>query len=161
MLELNPGLLFWTIVTFVVVLIALRKMAWGPLLTALTSREELIRTSLHDAEHAQAEGRRLLEQNKQQLARAEEQSQRIIKEGREMGEKLKAEIMEKANSSSRQMVEQAREEIRREKEAALGQLRTEVADLAIMAAGKILDANLDTAKQRQLVDTVIKDFQKS
>ncbi|MFN0159550.1 MAG: F0F1 ATP synthase subunit B [Bacteroidota bacterium] len=158
MLELNPGLLFWTIVTFVVVLITLRKMAWKPLLTALTSREEQIRSAIHEAEHAQVEARRLLEENKLQLAKAEEQSQRIIKEGRDMGEKLKVEIVEKANGASRQMIEQAREEIRREKEAALGQLRTEVADLAIMAAGKILDANLDTAKQRQLVDAVINDI---
>ncbi len=58
------------------------------------------------------------------------------------------------------MVEQAKEEIRREKEAALVQLRGEVADLAIMAAGKILDANLDTAKQRQLVDAAITDLNK-
>ena len=56
------------------------------------------------------------------------------------------------------MIEQAKEEIRREKEAALVQLRTEVADLAIMAAGKILDANLDTPKQRQLVDAAIKEL---
>jgi F-type H+-transporting ATPase subunit b len=58
------------------------------------------------------------------------------------------------------MIEQAKEEIFREKEAALTQLRTEVADLAIIAAGKILDANLDTPKQRQLVDAAIKEMNK-
>jgi F-type H+-transporting ATPase subunit b len=59
------------------------------------------------------------------------------------------------------MIEQAKDEIRREKEAALTQLRTEVADLAILAAGKLLDANLDTPKQRQLVDATIKELEKS
>jgi F-type H+-transporting ATPase subunit b len=78
-----------------------------------------------------------------------------------MGERIKAEVVEKAHTSSRHMIEQAKDEIRREKEAALTQLRTEVADLAILAAGKLLDANLDTPKQRQLVDATIKELEKS
>lgn len=160
MLEINPGLIVWTIITFVIVLVILRATAWKPLLGALTAREEKIRSSLKDAQDAQEQARALLEENRRQLALAEEQSQRIIREGRDMGERLKAEILEKANTSARSAVAQAREEIQREKESALTQLRSEVADLAIQAAGKILDANLDTAKQRALVDAVIRDINK-
>ena len=76
-----------------------------------------------------------------------------------MGERLKSEILEKAQAS-RQMVDQAKEEIRREKEAALVQLRSEVSDLAIAAAGKILDANLDNAQQRRFVDQAIQELSK-
>jgi len=158
MLELNPGLIVWTIVTFVIVLIILRALAWKPLLGALTDREEKIRSSLVHAEEAQKQAQQLLEDHKRQLALAEEQSQRVIKEGREMGERLKSEILEKANASSRHMIDQAQEEIRREKDSALAQLRTEVADLAVAAAGKLLDANLDTAAQRRLVDAAIQDL---
>ncbi|MBP1658180.1 MAG: synthase subunit [Bacteroidetes bacterium] len=160
MLEINPGLIIWTIVTFVIVLAILRATAWKPLLGALTAREEKIRLSLAEAQNAQQQAQALLEENRKQLALAEEQSQRIIREGRDLGERLKAEILEKANASARSAVEQAREEIQREKESALTQLRSEVADLAIQAAGKILDANLDTAKQRALVDAVIRDINK-
>jgi F-type H+-transporting ATPase subunit b len=160
MLDINPGLIIWTIITFIIVVLILRAVAWKPLLAALTAREEQIRSSLQHAEQAQQQAQRLLEENRQQLAAAEGQSQRIILEGRNLAERLKAEIMEKANASSRHMIEQAKEEIKREKEAALIQLRGEVADLAITAAGKILDANLDTAKQRQLVDAAIKDLNK-
>jgi F-type H+-transporting ATPase subunit b len=160
MLDINPGLIVWTIITFIIVVLILRAVAWKPLLAALTSREEQIRSSLQHAEQAQQEAQRLLEENRKQLAAAEEQSQRIIHEGRTLGERLKAEIMEKANASSRHMIDQAKEEITREKEAALVQLRGEVANLAIAAAGKLLDANLDTAKQRQLVDAAIKDLNK-
>ena len=160
MFEINPGLILWTIITFLVVVLILRAVAWKPLLAALNGREEKIRSSLQHAEQAQQEAQRLLEANRRQLALAEEQSQRIIREGRTLGERLKAEIMEKANASSRHMIDQAKEEIKREKESALVQLRGEVANLAIMAAGKILDANLDTAKQRQLVDAAIKDLNK-
>lgn len=161
MLNINPGLIFWTIVTFLAVLLILRKMAWKPLLHALTSREEQIRTSLLEAEEAHAEAKKLLEENKRQLAQAEAHAQQAMREGREMGERLKAEILEKANAGARSMVEQAKEEIRRERDAALIQLRGEVAELAVAAAGKIIDANLDVNKHRQLVDTVIKDIRPS
>ena len=161
MLEINPGLIVWTIVTFVIVLVILRAVAWKPLLGALSAREEKIRTSLQQTEEAQQKAQQLLEQNKQQLALAEDQAQRIMKEGREMGEKLKAEIVERANATSRHMVMQAKNEIRQEKDAALKELRAEVADLAIGAAGKIIDANLDTPKQRKLVDSIINQIQKS
>ena len=158
MLEINSGLILWTILTFIIVLVILRKAAWKPLLGALTAREESIRASLRDAEDARAEAARLLEENRRQLAQAEEQSRGIIREGRDMGERLKAEILEKANATTRGMIEQAKEEIRREKDAALIQLRSEATDLVIAAAGKILDANLDTPKQRQLADAAIREI---
>lgn len=160
MLDINPGLILWTVITFVIVLMILRFTAWKPLLAALTAREEKIRSSLEQAERAQKEAERLLEENKRQRAQAEEQSQRLMREGRAMGEKLKTEILEKANASSRLMVEQAKDEIQREKESALVHLRAEVSELAIAAAGKILDANLDTPAQRRLVDTAIDELRK-
>ena len=158
MLEINPGLIFWTIITFLAVLVVLKKAAWKPLVEALIARENKIRSALDDAEHAQKEAERLLDEHKRLIAKAEEESQGIIKSGRQMGERVKAEIVDKANASAKAMVEQAKEEIRREKEAALIQLRTEVADIAIGVAGKILDQNLDTPKQRQLADAAIKDL---
>lgn len=160
MLDPNPGLILWTILTFLVLVVVLRMVAWKPLLHALTAREEKIRMSIQEAEEAQRTAKDLLEEHKRQLARAGEESQRIIKEGREAAEKIKGEIVDRANASSRHMIEQAREEIRREKDAAIIQLRSEVADIAILAAGKLLDANLDTPKQRALVDDVIHGLEK-
>ena len=158
MLEINPGLIVWTIITFVLVLTVLRLTAWKPLLAALKVREEAIRSSLVQAAEARKEAERLMEENRRQLAQAEEQAQRVMREGREMGERLKAELLEKASASARHLVDQAKEEIHREKEVALVQLRAEVADLAIAAAGKIIDANLDTPTQRKLVDAAIKEL---
>ena len=158
MLDINPGLIVWTIITFIAVLVILRAAAWKPLLTALTTREESIRNSLRDAEEARVQAQQLLDEHRRQLAEAGEQSQRLIREGRDMGERLKAEIIEKANSASRHMIDQAKEEISREKESALVQLRTEVSDLAVAVAGKIIDANLDASKQRHLADAAIKEI---
>lgn len=161
MLEVNPGLIFWTIVTFLAVLVILAKTAWKPLLHALTAREEHIRTALQQAEEAQAEAMRLLEENRRQLAMAEARAQEAIREGREMGERLRTEIIEQANQNARKLLEQAKEEIRRERDAALNQLRGEVADLAVAAAGKIIDTHLDVQKHRALVDSVINQLRPS
>ena len=158
MLDVNPGLILWTILTFAIVLAVLRAVAWKPLLAALNAREESIRRALREADDARTQATVLLEENRRLLAGAEEKSQQIMSEGRAMGERLKAELLEKGNAASRHMIDQAKEEIRREKEAALVQLRTEVGDLAIAAAGKILDANLDTPKQRELAEAAIRDI---
>lgn len=161
MLEINPGLILWTILTFVIVVVILRAAAWKPLLAALNAREESIRTALRQADEARAQAQALLEENQKQRAQAEEQAQRLIKEGRDMGERVKSEIVDKANASSRHMIEQAKEEISREKEAAIVQLREEVTDLVIVATGKLLDANLDDARQRSLADAAIRDIAKA
>ena len=161
MLTPNPGLILWTIVTFVVLAILLRKMAWKPLLEALHKREEHVQSSLDRAEQAKAEAERILNENRQQLARVEAESHRILNEGRALGEKLKSEIVEQASQQSRKLLEQAKQEIERDKDAALAQLRGEVADLAIKAAEKILDETLDETKHRKLVDTYLKGLPKN
>lgn len=161
MLEINPGLIVWTIVTFLLLVTVLRAFAWKPLLEALNKREEHVRSSLERAEHAKAEAERILEENRKQLAKAESESQRILTEGRALGDKLKNEMIEQANQQSRRMIDQAKQEIERDKDAALAQLRGEVANLAIKAAEKILDETLDQAKHRKIVDAFLKDLPKN
>ncbi len=155
MLEVNNGLIVWTIITFVLLLIVLRKFAWKPLLDGLDRREGHVRASLERAEQAQREAERLLEENKKRLAEADQESHRVLSESRVLAEKLKTEIVEQANRQSRSMIDHAREEIEREKEAALAELRGEVAALAIKAAEKILDETLDEKRQRKLVDSYL------
>jgi F-type H+-transporting ATPase subunit b len=155
MLDPNPGLIVWTIVTFVLLLLVLRKFAWKPLLKALHDRESSIRSTLEQAEHAKADAEKTLEENRRQLARAGEEAQKILGDGRALGDKLKQEIVEQANQQSRRMVEQARLEIGRDKDAALAELRGEVAALALEAAGKILGETLDAKKHRALIDESI------
>jgi F-type H+-transporting ATPase subunit b len=161
MLDPNPGLLIWTIITFLALLFVLRMFAWKPLLEALRKREEHVRNSIERAEQAKQDAERILEENRKQLANAEAESHRILNEGRALGDKLKSEIVEQANLQSRRMVEQAKQEIERDKEAALSQLRNEVATLAIKVAEKILDETLDENRQRKLVDAYLKELPKN
>jgi F-type H+-transporting ATPase subunit b len=161
MLEVNPGLIVWTIVTFVLLVIVLRVYAWKPLLGALQQREEHVRSSLERAEQARAEAERILEDNRKQLANAGAEARGILAEGRSLGEKLKNELLEQANRQSRKMIDQAKQEIDREKDAALEKLRSEVANLAIGAAEKILDETLDETRHRKIVDGYLRDLPKN
>ena len=161
MLEINPGLMIWTVITFIVLAFVLKKLAWKPLVQALTAREEKIRESLEQAEHARAEAQRLIEENQKQAAQAQGEFQRMIREAREEADRLRARRKQEAEAEARKIIDQGKMEIEREKEAALAELRGEVADLAIQAAGKILDEELDEKKQRKLVDTFLRDFPKN
>ncbi|HUN66472.1 MAG TPA: F0F1 ATP synthase subunit B [Bacteroidota bacterium] len=161
MLDPNPGLIIWTILTFLLLLTVLRMYAWKPILEGLRKREEGVKSTLERAEQARQEAERLLQENRKQLEQAEQQGQKILSESRALADKLKNEIVENANQQSRRLVDQAREEIERNKDAALSQLRGEVASLAITAAEKILGETLDEARQRRLVDAYLKDLPKN
>jgi F-type H+-transporting ATPase subunit b len=158
MLNPNPGLIVWTIITFALLVIVLRAFAWKPLLEALQKREDSVRDSLHRAEQARAEAERLIEENRRQLALAGQEGKRILNESRTLAQQLQKELTDKAQEQSRKMIDQARAEIERNKDAALVQLRGEVAALALGAAEKILSETLDDAKHRRIIDTYLNDL---
>lgn len=160
MLEINPGLIIWTIITFIVLVIVLKRFAWKPLMQALTSREEKIRESLEQAEHARHEAQRLIDENQKQMAHAQGEFQRMMREAREEAEKLRAKRKQEAEAEARKIIDQGKMEIEREKDAALVQLRGEVADLALLAASKILDEELDEKKHRRVVDSLLDNLPK-
>ena len=151
MLEINPGLIIWTIVTFACLYFVLAKFAWKPMLKALNQREEKIHGALQEAERARAETAEMLKQNEKNLARAEEEYQKMIREGKALAEKLKEDIVTKAKQQAQQELKLASEEIQRNVDAAKLQLRAEIADLAIKATEKILEETLDEKKQKQLI----------
>lgn len=161
MFDINPGLMVWTIVTFILLAFVLGKYAWKPLLKSLHDRENAIRDALDQSEKARAEAAELLKQNEKNMARADEEYQKALREGKALAEKLKEEIVTKARQQAQQELQHAKEEIQRDIDAAKQQLRNEVADLAIKAAEKILDENLDPAKQKKLVDSVLNQLPKN
>lgn len=161
MFDINPGLMVWTVATFVVLVLVLSKFAWKPLLQSLKDRENKIREALELADKARVEAAELLRQNEKNLAKAEEEYQKIIREGKAFAEKLKDEVVAKAHQQAQREIQQAKEEIQRDVDAAKHQLRTEVADLAIRAAGKILDETLDAQKQKKIVDNFLNQLPNS
>ncbi len=161
LLDPNPGLIFWTTVTFLVVLFILKKFTWGPMLSALEEREKGIQSSIDRARTAKDEAEEVLKKNRDLLAKADADAEKIIREGKEYGDKIKAEITEKAHTEASRMIASAKEEIEQEKRRALDELRTEVADLAVRGAEKIIMANLDAEKHKKIVDSMIQELSKN
>jgi len=159
MLDINPGLIIWTIVTFVLLVFVLGKFAWKPLLQALQSREQEIADALRKAEEAKKDAERMIQENKALMEKANNETARLIAEGRAIAEQLKSDVVAKAHENAKKLLEQAKDEIGRERDAAVQQLRSEVADLAVSAAEKILDETLDSAKQKKMIDSVMKQLQ--
>lgn len=155
LLSVNPGLIIWQLIIFVVLLFILKKIAWKPLLDALHSREKGIKDSIEQAEQIKKESEELREQNKKILAEANAQSMKIINDSKDIANKLRDDLMAKAQDDSRKMLEQAKIEIQQEKESAMSDLRNEVSDLAIKAAEKIISENLDETKQKKIVNDFI------
>ena len=158
LLSVEPGLMIWTVIIFILLLLILKKTAWKPLLTSLSNREQTIKDSIEKAENLRLDAERMLEENKKRLQQADEESRKIIIEGKAYAEKIRNELLSKTNEDTSRMVKQAKEEIEREKLAALDELRGEIANLAIKAAEKIIDENLDAKKQRKIIDGFIKQI---
>lgn len=155
-IEVNPGVVFWTVITFILLLIVLKKFAWKPILDALDERENSIKDSLDAAEKAMAKAEEITRENDSAIREAELTAQRIRKEALEEVELLRAERIEHAKKDADQLIEHARETIEQEKKRALSELHDEVARLAIMSASRILDTELDEQRNKKLVANYIK-----
>ncbi len=161
MLDINPGLMVWTITTFILLVFVLGKFAWKPLLQSLHAREKEIADALQKAEEAKRDAEKMMQENKAAMEKVGNETARLLAESRTIAEQMKNDIISRANENAKKMLEQAKDEITREKDAALLQLRSEVADLAVTAAEKILDESLDTPKQKKMIDKVLQQLQKN
>lgn len=158
MLDIDPGMIIWTWITFGIVLILLSKLALKPILAAIENRENSIRDDIEKAQKQRDDAEALLEQHKQMMESAESEAQKLFKDSRKQADKAREEMLEKARQESLKQLEKAKEEIEQQKESALASLKVEVADLAIGAAEKIILHNLDEDKQRAVVDEYIKSM---
>ena len=161
LVSVNPGLIIWTIVTFLLLAFVLGKFGWGPLLAALEGREQRIRDAIAEAEKARAEAQELLRQHQEMIAKAESEAREIVQAARETSEQLQREAEVAARAESQRLLDQARREIQGAKEAALREIRDVVADLAVAAAGKIIRERLDPEHHRQMIDELISSLPES
>lgn len=158
LLQAEPGLIFWTIVTFALLLGILWKFAWTPILGALEAREQAIQKTIDDAERLQAEAEAVLEEHRKRLAETRAEGNRILDEARQAGETMKQDIMEKARQESERMMERAHRQMDLETEQAIQTIRSKAADLALEAAEKILERSLTDADHRRLADEAVAEL---
>ena len=155
LVQLDPGLFIWTILTFLVLLTLLAKFAWGPLLKALDSRQELIRKSLDDAQRARQELERLHQESAQIIRTARAEAESIISQSRSDADRLKEEIKQKARTEGAAIMRNAERQIQMETVRAVQQIRREAVDLSVMIATKIIGRSLSKEDNERLIEEAL------
>lgn len=150
--QFSFGLFFWQTLLFVALLLLLRKLAWKPILGAVNEREESIKGALKAAERAREEMKALQADNEKILAEARTERERIVKEANDMKNRIIGDATDKAKEEAAKLVENARIQIEAEKNNAVAQIRTQVAELSVEIAEKLLRKELaDENKQQKLI----------
>ena len=150
-LTVEFGLMFWTVVVFLLLLLILKKFAYPALLGAVEARERALQEQLDAAERNRAESEALLAEHKKLLAEARMQAHALLVEARTTAEKERALAMEKTQEEQQQLLERARREIVDERDRAIAELRQEAVDLSLAAASKLIGERLTSETDRKLV----------
>jgi F-type H+-transporting ATPase subunit b len=151
---------FWVLVSianFLVLLFVLQRVLWGPVTRTLRERADRIREALAAAEAARKEQERVSEEADKILAKARFDAQAISDRAAKTAEQAAAEIVNEAKAESARLIERARVEAEQARRQALAELRAQVADLAVLAASRILDKEIDPAEHRRLVETTLNE----
>jgi len=157
-LAIKWNLWAWTIITFLVMLILLAKLAFKPIAEALDRRGQTIKQALDEADKARAEAKQAMDDYQKQLAESRNEAKKILDEARSLGENVRKDVVDKANAEASALMQRAQDEIQRQKEKGIQELRDTVASLSVQIASKVIEKEVNEATHRQLVDNLIKDL---
>ena len=157
----DPGLYIWTILTFLVLVGLLAKFAWRPLLEALENRQASIRKSLDDARQAKQELERLHVESARILAEARTEAESIVSRTRSDADRFREELKQKARADAAAIVKNAERQIELETSRALQQIRHEAVDISVAIASKILQKNVTAADNERLIEETFQQLEAS
>jgi F-type H+-transporting ATPase subunit b len=151
----DTGLMVWTLIIFVILMFVLSRYAFGPITAAVQAREKALEDAIEGAKRDREAAAKLLQEHQEAIDAARGEAQKIIAEGRAVGEKMRSDMLEQTRKEQQDMLERARREIESEKDKAIMQLRREAVDLALAGASKVIEQNLESQKNRQLVESYL------
>ena len=146
---------FWTLVIFLLLLWALKKWAFPPILGYAQAREDRIREMIDAAQRDREEASRLLEEQRVALGKTRDEAAQILAEAKTAAESVREEVIEKANAEHQELLTRARGEIEREREKAIDSIRHEAVELALAATSKLLGQKVQGDADRRFVQDVI------
>ena len=155
----DPGLFIWTILTFLVLLGLLAKFAWKPLLAALDKRQQMIAQTVEDAKQAREEIERARQESAQVIAKARVDAEAVLARTQADAARFHEEMRQKAIADAQAVVQRAEREIELEKQRAIKQIRHEAVDLSLAIASKLLRRNVTKEDNLALIDDTIKQSQ--
>lgn len=149
--QVNPGLILWTWVIFVILFLVLRKFAWPAILKATEEREQKIKAQLAEAEKLNADAKASLAAAEQLQQKSRTEAQQLLAEAKAAVEKERAGAADKIRADQEALVDRARRDIASERDKALADLRREAVDLALGAAAKVVGQRLDGEADKKIV----------
>ena len=150
-LGFDPDLAICTLVVFGLLLFLLNKFAWPAISSALVQREERIGNNIADAEAKHEEAKLMLAQHEAKLASAADEVRELLEEARRDAEHTKAQIIAEAKQAADQERDRAVRDVERAADSALKQLAESSANMAVDLAGKVIQQNITSEQQAQLV----------
>ena len=151
----QPGSIIWTAAVFLVLLFVLRKWAWRPILDGLQAREDGIKKNIEDAKKAKEDSEKLLEQYKVQLDSARKEAQKLIGDATSRADVLLEEKKKQMDAEAQAILDKARVQIDQERQKVIQELRQEVVEIALSAAGKVIQKTLQPEDHRELINREI------
>jgi len=153
--DLEINLVFWTLIVFGITFFVVWKFFMPKIFAAVEAREKALEDAIDGAKRDREAAAKLLSEHTAQLEAGRGEAQKFIADARAIAEKMRADMIEQTRKEQADMLERARRDIEGEKEKAIAQLRREAVELAIVGAGKVIEANLDSDKNRKLVETYL------
>jgi len=150
-MQINIPDVIWSIINFLVLVAILRIFLYKPIVGMLDARKNEIQEKYRQADEARNEALKMKEEYLQEMQNAKREAQEIIAKASKLGEDTKEEIIAQARESAAKLTQKAQAEIQLEKERAKAELRDEVAALAILAAGKILDKTIQPEDHEKMI----------
>ncbi len=155
LLKVEPGLLLWTIITFVILLLILWKTAWKPIVDVLDSRSKQIKGDIEGAENSRLEAEKVLAQHKEMINNAKNEVKTMIADGKAGAEKVKNELIENARKEASEISEKAKNEIEVAKQRAFDELKTEIINISTDIASKIIAKSLEPNDNLKIVEEAL------
>lgn len=155
LLKVEPGLLLWTIITFLSLVLILWKTAWKPIVESLDARALRIKGDLDKAETTRIEAEAVLNKHKELLDSAKDETAKIIADGKSGAEKIRAEIVAKTEQESKEITERSKREVLMAKDKAISELKVEIVNIATDIASKIIAKNLKPEDQLSIVKNAL------
>ena len=161
LLSPDTGLAIWTLITFGLLLVILSKTAWKPLITALEERESRLQAERDAAEAARKAAETLKSDLERELAAIAASVTAALAQAQKDGQKTKDEILKAAQDEAKILLEKNRKQLEEDKDRLVRELRSQVSEISVMAAEKILKHTLDAGSQKRLLEDFFKDLEKS
>jgi F-type H+-transporting ATPase subunit b len=157
LIDVVPGLMVWTIVTFFITFYILKRLAWGPIQKLIDERRDRIREALDEADKARHEARELRELTKAEREEAKAERERILDDSRRQGQAQFEQARAQADDDLKRRLEENKREIEAENRRMAEQIRRDVVELTLLAAEKVTGKSLDADDQRRLIDETIEE----